>query len=168
MIDQRHLHDLEQTFLSQTERPDQIEDLVVGAGSARLTLLVSPNDRMRDGTLASNFAFDVLGDVTQLAAASLAPDRHVSTEYFGLSKVRPAESFRALARARVTLYQGDMAVVTAVLIDDAGRPIATAHSLYRLIDEVRQPEPQAEPQATRTSPVEQVVWQTPFGPIFPN
>ena len=168
MIDQRHLHELEQNFLAQTDRPGQIETVVVGAGSARLSLLVSPNDRMRDGTLASNFAFDVLGDVTQLAASSLAPDKHLSTEYFGLSKVRPTESFRALARARVTVYQGNAAVVTAVLLDDAGRPIATAHSLYRLVEAAPEVMPAPRDEQPELGPSGPVVWQTPFGPIFPN
>lgn len=171
MIDQQHLDKLEQAYLADNHRPDQVEDVVVSAGTARITLTVGPADRSAKGILERSFAFEVLNDVAELAAASLAHDGVLQLDQAKLTAPDLADATHVTARAQVTMYREEQIIVTALLFDERGRPLAKSRSRFYLRPEAPTSAPEPIDGFTEDlgySPITQVVWKTPFGLIFPN
>ncbi|ARA93051.1 MAG: hypothetical protein D6685_03910 [Bacteroidetes bacterium] len=168
MIDQRHLHNLEQAYLADHAHPDRVDTLVVGAGSVRLTVKMGDEDRRPDGALKQGTVYDTLHDAAQLAAASLTEDLTLTTDEFVLSPMNDLSAELLTARAQVTTFKRDRIVVAASLTDEHGRTLATARGVFRLHDEEDLEDLTQDLSTEDRSPITQVVWMTPFGPIFPN
>lgn len=168
MIDQRHLQNLEQAYLDDLSHPERVVDLVVGAGTARLTLDVTADDLRPDGSLDRGTAFNALHDAAQLAAASLTEDLTLTTDEFILSPTHDVTAQQSTARAQVTTFKRDVIVVAATLTDEDGQTLATARGVFRLHDEDDLEDMTQDLESEDRSPITQVVWMTPFGPIFPN
>ena len=185
MRNQQHFQRLEQDYLSAPANFDFISELKVNAGTARVTFDVEEEDQDAAGVIDRALYFKVLHDAARLAANSLVEDRYVAVESFNLYVTRPVATGPLTARARVLTARGTIFTVEVVLVDEQGHRLAHGHGIfvrgttalpdtdYDFIDDA--PLDDAEDDAPDLDVGDeiylvppQVVWQTPFGLVYPN
>lgn len=107
----------------------ELED--VAPGTATLGFDVRDELKQNNGVVHGGAIASLMDTATAFAIISLLPpDEHATTADLTISYLRPLRNGRAHSTARVLRAGRRLIVVSAELVDDAGKLIATALTTY--------------------------------------
>jgi len=107
----------------------ELED--VASGTATLGLEIRDDLKQNNGVVHGGAIASLIDTATAFAIISLLPpDEQATTADLTISYLRPLKSGRARATARVIRAGRRLIVVSAELVDDAGKLAATALTTY--------------------------------------
>ena len=108
-----------------------IELETVAPGTATLSLPITNDLKQNNGDVHGGAIASLIDSATAFAIISLLPpDEKATTADLTISYLRPLKEGRAHSTARVLRAGRRLIVVSAELVDDAGRLIATALTTY--------------------------------------
>ena len=178
MIREQHYKRLLKNYAAAPANIDRVTDMSVSSGKAQVTIDIRDEDRDAAGVIDRALYFKVLSDAAQLAANSLVDDRYVMPEFFNMYVTWPIVKGPITAEAQVISARDTVFTIEAYLVDSDGNRLAHGHGVFgrsavELAEEAPTPfEAESEKDEADEADIElivpQVVWQTPFGRIFPN
>ena len=108
-----------------------IELETVAPGTATLSLQITNDLKQNNGVVHGGAIASLIDSATAFAIISvLPPDEKATTADLTISYLRPLREGRAHSTARVLRAGRRLIVVSAELVDDAGKLIATALTTY--------------------------------------
>jgi uncharacterized protein (TIGR00369 family) len=108
-----------------------IELETVAPGTATLSLQITNDLKQNNGVVHGGAIASLIDSATAFAIISvLPPDEKATTADLTISYLRPLKEGRAHSTARVLRAGRRLIVVSAELVDDAGKLIATALTTY--------------------------------------
>ena len=108
-----------------------IELEAVAPGTATLSLQITNDLKQNNGVVHGGAIASLIDSATAFAIISvLPPDEKATTADLTISYLRPLKEGRAHSTARVLRAGRRLIVVSAELVDDAGKLIATALTTY--------------------------------------
>jgi uncharacterized protein (TIGR00369 family) len=108
-----------------------IELETVAPGTATLSLQITNDLKQNNGVVHGGAIASLIDSATAFAIISvLLPDEKATTADLTISYLRPLREGRAHSTARVLRAGRRLIVVSAELVDDAGKLIATALTTY--------------------------------------
>ena len=108
-----------------------IELETVAPGTATLSLQITNDLKQNNGVVHGGAIASLIDSATAFAIISvLPPDEKATTADLTISYLRPLKEGRAHSTARVLRVGRRLIVVSAELVDDAGKLIATALTTY--------------------------------------
>jgi uncharacterized protein (TIGR00369 family) len=108
-----------------------IELETVAPGTATLSLQITNDLKQNNGVVHGGAIASLIDSATAFAIISLLPpDEKATTADLTISYLRPLKEGRAHSTARVLRAGRRLIVVSAELVDDAGKLIATALTTY--------------------------------------
>ena len=108
-----------------------IELETVTPGTATLSLQITNDLKQNNGVVHGGAIASLIDSATAFAIISLLPpDEKATTADLTISYLRPLKEGRAHSTARVLRAGRRLIVVSAELVDDAGKLIATALTTY--------------------------------------
>ncbi|HZI88569.1 MAG TPA: PaaI family thioesterase [Pyrinomonadaceae bacterium] len=108
-----------------------IELETVAPGTATLSLPITNDLKQNNGVVHGGAIASLIDSATAFAIISLLPpDEKATTADLTISYLRPLKEGRAHSTARVLRAGRRLIVVSAELVDDAGKLIATALTTY--------------------------------------
>jgi uncharacterized protein (TIGR00369 family) len=103
----------------------------VAPGTATLSLQITNDLKQNNGVVHGGAIASLIDSATAFAIISvLPPDEKATTADLTISYLRPLREGRAHSTARVLRAGRRLIVVSAELVDDAGKLIATALTTY--------------------------------------
>lgn len=170
---------LVQAYREAPSNETRVADVRLRKGRARVTLTLYDSDTDDTGAVDQALFFKALRDAATLAAESLSDNMDVHLQQFNLNVTGDTIGETLVARARVTTMVGGFITVQAMLSDESGNGIALAQAILLAVPVSDTPDedafdaqfdededtPESEQAAAK---IQQVIWETPFGRIFPN
>lgn len=170
---------LVQAYREAPSNETRVADVRLRKGRARVTLTLYDSDTDDTGAVDQALFFKALRDAATLAAESLSDNMDVHLQQFNLNVTGDTIGETLIARARVTTMVGGFITVQAMLSDESGNGIALAQAILLAVPVSDTPDedafdaqfdededmPDSEQAAAK---IKQVIWETPFGRIFPN
>jgi hypothetical protein len=176
MINPRHFEKLSRLHREASPRFYADDDVIVGAGKARVAHPVGDQDLDASGRVDASVYHKMLADAATLAAGSLVEDRFVAVSSFNYFATHMVETGKLLAAAQVVHARALSFTVNTVLTDESGRVLAVGYGIYSPgpvglgEPEAGAPgEPEAEsPEVSDLFNVYGNFLDTPFGPVSLN
>lgn len=176
MNDADYREALVQAYRQAPSNEERVADVRLGKGRARVALTIYDSDADDAGAIDQALFFKALRDAATLAAESLNADADVHLQQLNLNITGDTAGLTLVARARVTTRVGGFITVQAMLSDEDGNGLALAQAVLLAVPATEAPDDAFDAELDKeeaeeefpSAKMSQVIWETPFGRIFPN
>lgn len=170
MVANQHFQRLKHIY-TDTPSGEAADQIGIGYGRAELngTVQAEPSGAIGEPPPHRQ----LLSDAAALAAGSLEKEHYVTTDQFSIDLIDPDYDGPVQASAEVVMVETPRYVVRAVMLDDAGEPVAEAQGVFRASDNDLPPDPSPEQDEEESAPTPppasfMPVHTTPYGLLCLN
>jgi len=177
MNDADYREALVQAYREAPSNEERVADVRLRKGRARVALTIYDSDTDDTGAIDQSLFFKALRDAATLAAESLHLDADIRLQQLNVNISGDTTGETLIARARVTTLVGGFITVQSMLSDEQGNGLALAQAVLLAVPateasedtfDVEWDDDESESDEASFKKMSQVIWETPYGRIYPN